>query len=262
MRTTQKPAKLSAIRYSKCFTLIELLVVVAIIAVLVALLLPAVNQARQRARDVACMSNLKQLHMATRMYLDQFNEQFTTPFDPSSNYGWTAMTLVAKAADLKNGDPASSSYGPYHPFNYSTGHASGIFRCPASKAYTSPPWPDGRSDGWLGVSWPWIGESYSWNGAVSIPPWGSEDPYNRYLGGATSKIDRPGRTIMWMDHLDAIHSLAPWWWGRYDLERHRAGFNILWWDGSVSWMDRSELPGQDGTWEPGFWLWYRYGITW
>jgi len=243
------------------FTLIELLVVVAIIAVLVALLLPAVASARQRARDIACFVNLRQIHLATRIYLDENRELIGQPPDPSSNYGWSIMIRVARAANLKNNDPPNSPEGPYHPFNYSTGHANGIFRCPAAIPYQTDPWQDGRGDGWLGVTWPWVGESYSWNGAVSIQPF-SGDPYYRYLGGATMKLTNLERTIMWMDHLDAIHSLAPWWWGRWDPARHHGGFNIVWWDGHLSRLPRSDLPGIEGTWEPGFWLWYRYGITW
>ena len=55
------------------FTLIELLVVVAIIAVLIALLLPALNSARARAKKVACTSNLKQMAMGARFWTDDNN---------------------------------------------------------------------------------------------------------------------------------------------------------------------------------------------
>lgn len=55
------------------FTLIELLVVVAIIAVLVAMLLPALAQAREKAKQVACLSNLRQIGLALAMYPSDYN---------------------------------------------------------------------------------------------------------------------------------------------------------------------------------------------
>ena len=77
LKLPQNGGKLGSLK--SAFTLIELLVVIAIIAILAALLLPALGQAKDRAKAIACLSNTKQFGAAITMYAGDNGDYYPSP---------------------------------------------------------------------------------------------------------------------------------------------------------------------------------------
>jgi prepilin-type N-terminal cleavage/methylation domain-containing protein/prepilin-type processing-associated H-X9-DG protein len=103
----------------KGFTLIELLVVIAIIAILAAILFPVFAKVREKARQISCASNLKQLGLGIIQYTQDYDEQLT-PSHFSAAQGWAGeiFPYVKSAGVFKCPDDSTPTVGTATPVSY------------------------------------------------------------------------------------------------------------------------------------------------
>ncbi len=167
-------------RRSNGFTLIELLVVIAIIAILAAILFPVFAQARERARAISCVSNLKQIGTASNMYLQDYDETFVC--------GWGGPTLDAEHCMWRYAlQPYIQKYGSLtaSPYDSTQFGNQGVFVCPDQPGSQSSYGPTG-----YGMN------SYALTTGFHVDPVTGNQSFP---GVALASINRPANLIAFAD---------------------------------------------------------------
>jgi prepilin-type N-terminal cleavage/methylation domain-containing protein/prepilin-type processing-associated H-X9-DG protein len=106
------------------FTLIELLVVIAIIAILAAMLLPALTQAKKKAQGIACINNLKELTLAAHIYAGDFQDAI--PINDGNVDAWVTGDVSQLPGATNTANIIAGMLWPYN-------NSLGIYQCPGDK---------------------------------------------------------------------------------------------------------------------------------
>lgn len=231
------------------FTLIELLVVIAIIALLVSILLPSLNKAKELARKSVCFSNMKSLGTAAYLYQSEYDgivphgrNQHDNSFDPVTQpyANWKYLLAFYTGVEVQSG--ASFDNGQLE---------HGIYNCPSQKDGNCGNAAMGDKGFYGGYAW------NNWSLGHEYEGGSHGRPVIQY---SIESAPRPSRNIMISESGDIpVPSLAfisfmpyPYW---YPAERHDGYGNVTWIDGSVSSEIRQDFVTHWYDKDDSWWEW-------
>jgi len=228
------------------FTLIELLVVIAIIAILAAMLLPALAKAKEKAKETACMNNLRQIGIATVIYTSDFQKypgNFLYANDVGAYYCWPDRLLISMGGNRKAFScPKADISSQWDLTNNPTLGRLGDPYCVNGSAKFSYGYNDWGSYDWAGSSG---GIQYGLGGNV----WQSAFPEIK-----DTQVRNPSDMIMLADskadgYLDA--NIDPTEFSQWPSSRHGGRTVLMFCDGHAEKAWRKDVINpNNGIWPP------------